>query len=92
MSVSDIPAITTAENAPGASAAKVWQHLVLEIYVPEEDGWAQAIQNRLDEIASQGWELVSMTSMVLHFPAPSGMAELNARDTLIATFKRFVDA
>lgn len=78
----------TAQSMTGP-ATGTWRHLVAEIDIPEEDGWPQAIQYRLDEIAAQGWELASMTTVVTHLPAPGGMEGLSARNVLLATFKRY---
>jgi hypothetical protein len=76
------------ERASDVSAAKSWRHLVLEIDVPEDEERAQTIQDRLDQVAAQGWELVAMTSVMTYLPAPGGMESLGARVTLLAAFKR----
>lgn len=79
---------SVAEQAPNSPETGAWRHLVLEIEVPDEEGRSQAIQQQLDQIAAQGWELVSLTSIVTHQPVPGGMEALGARDTLLAAFKR----
>lgn len=73
----------------GATVLGTWRHYVVEIDVPEGTERPQAIQSRLDEVAAQGWELVTMTSVVTHLPAPGGMEGLAARALLLAVFKRY---
>ena len=74
---------------PGSvnSVGNRWQHLVIEIDSNEEEHQAPPLQERLDLMGQEGWELVSLTSTTYR-PAPGGVGGFGERPCLLLVFKR----
>ena len=69
------------------SSSNRWQHLVIEIGTDQEEHQALPLQERLDLMGREGWELVSLTSTTYR-PAPGGMDAFGERPYLLLVFKR----